>query len=287
MSNNKDFSVLKWFIFPAITVGLAAGIAYFNINLFGLGGSVLYLIALAVVNAVSLVLLNFSGSPKRPVRIAAFTFEGLLIAALLINIAYSLGAQRDLSLVRQAGADRAAEIEQISKLRGGRAQREALKTTSAVVDVRTAFGSFEAVLFYVMVAELGLSLGGLFLVYGLAAIKPGVRKIPRGAFSGARRVRSGASVVAPKSAGHIGGFGNAVEARGSKMESNGIILESGWNQMESNSNLTVQGQGGGVRIRDGSRYAGHVSWPKYLGGVSDPDNPTEAEIRALLKENLP
>src|SRR5262247_2143800 len=133
--SNKDFSILKWVIFPPLVLGLSGGIGYFNVDVFGWRGSVLYLIALGAVNVSSLVMLKFSGSSKRPVRIAAFTIECLMIGVLVVNISYSLSAQRDLSLVRQDEESHSQAIEQISKLRGGRTQREALKGLGATTDV--------------------------------------------------------------------------------------------------------------------------------------------------------
>ncbi len=265
MSQGKDFSVLKWLIFPPLIFALSFGIAYFNVDVFGWRGSVLYLIALGAVNVVGFVMTKFSGSTKRPVRIASFIFESLMIAALVVNIAYSLSAQRDLSLVKQDGAERKSEIAEIGKLRSRKAQATLAEKIGEKTDVRTAFGRYESVLFWIMVSELSLAFAGLMAVFGLAAIKPGLRRIPRGAFRGAR----GVSSLAPR---REIGFGSPVEANGSIVEADGSTV----------SEWKIHGQDSGVRVRRGGRYAGHVTWPEYLASVSDPKNPTEAEIESLL-----
>lgn len=296
MSNGKDFSVLKWFIFPPLICALSAGIAYFNVDVFGWRGSVLYLIALGAVNVVGLVMTKFAGSTKRPVRIAAFAFESLMIGALIVNLAYSLSAQRDLSLVKQDGAERQSEIEAIGKLRSRKAQAALADKIGEKTDVRTAFGQFESVLFWIMVAELTLSLGGLLTVYGLAAIKPGLRKVPRGAFRGSRPVMTEAFPGAFKAAiqaerGAAIGFAplKASEAPGSKRESS-------VNQIEESSDrprgalagdLRVIGQDSGARVYDRSGYIAHVAWGRYLASVSDPERPTESEIRMLIERRCP
>jgi hypothetical protein len=270
-----DFSILKWFIFPLVTVGLSGGIAYFNLTTFGLEGSILYLIALGVVNAISLVLLKFAGSTKRPVRHASYTFEGLLVLALLLNASYSLSAQRDLSLVAQAGASHERSLEQVSKLKSGRAQREAIGQLGNVVNIRAAYGAFDRFLFWIMICELGLSLGGLFTVYGLAAIRPGGRRMPRHAFIGSRGV-----TVAPSDARRPGpGFNPPQKANGGQVNANGSTPEAERKQAEA---FRITGQSSGVRVRQGGQYRGHIAWPRYLENVGDPQRPTENEIKSLL-----
>jgi len=298
MSNNKDFSILKWFIFPPIVAGLSAGIAFFNIDVFGLGGSVLYLVALGAVNLASLVMLKCSASTKPGVRKAAYTFEGLMLLALLGNISYSLSAQRDLSLVKQGETNHNAAIGEISKLRGGRTQREALKTLSASTDVRTAFGQYDKFLFSVMVAELAFSLGGLFCVYVLATNRGGGRKVLRGAFKGARpaeAVDAFRGIVAAERGAQIG-FAPLKAPEGALKQTEGALKQSEassetfdkWSGQYPPGawagDLRVIGQDSGVRIYGRNDYLGHVAWARYLANVSDPQRPTETEIRALLRD---
>lgn len=292
---NKDFSILKWIIFPPIVLGLSVGIAFFNIDIFGLRGSVLYLIALGAVNLSSMVMLRSSSSAKRQVRIAAFSFECLMIAALLINISYSLSAQRDLSLVARGGEDRRAEIAEIGRLRSRRAQADLAKQLGAREDVRGAFGRYEAVLFWVMVSELGLALGGLVTVYGLSSLRSGLRRIPRGAFRGARPIMRES---------FPGAFSAAIQAeRGSQIgfaplkppEANLKQPEALLKRTEEASGnfdnrpsgvlageLRVIGQGSGLRVYDRNQYLGHIAWTRYLAGVVDPQRPTQGEIEALM-----
>ena len=272
---NKDFSILKWLIFPAVTIGLTIGIAIFNVRTFGWAGSFLYLIALGVVNAISFVMIHFTGFTKRPVRFSAYIFEGLLILALLINVSYSLSAQRDLSLVAQAGESHEKQLEQVSKLKSGRAQAAAIGQLSNVVDIRTAFGQFDAVLFWVMVSELGLSLGGLFTVYGLAAIRPGSRRMPRGSFYGPQSVRVASEPEKPSI-----GFLDRLKSNRGQINANGSISEAERNPTAA---LRITGQASGVRVREGGKYVGHISWFDYLEGVGNPKKPTETEIKSLLE----
>jgi hypothetical protein len=288
MQSGKDFSILKWFIFPPLILALGAGISYFNITVFGLDGSILYLIALGAVNVVSLVLTRFTGSHKRPVRFASFIYECLLIAALTINISYSLSAQRDLSLVKQDGAQRREEIEEIGKLKSRKAQALLADKIGAKTDVRTAFGRYEAVLFWIMVAELAISFAALLTVYGLAAIKPGLRRVPRGAFRGTRPTLIESFPSA---------FVAAAQAeRGAQIGFAPLKPpEAGMNQPEASSEnfdnrpqgalaggLRIIGQDSGVRIYDRNQYLGHASWSVYLSSVANPQQPTEMEIQSLI-----
>jgi hypothetical protein len=294
MSQGKDFSVLKWLIFPPLVCALSAGIAYFNVDVFGLNGSVLYLIALGAVNVVSFVMVKFSGSSKRPVRIASFIFESLMIAALVVNISYSLSAQRDLSLVKQDGAERKSEIAEIGKLRSRKAQATLAEKLGEKTDVRHAFGQYESILFWIMVAELTLSFAGLMSVYGLAAIKPGLRKIPRGAFRGTRPTMQesfpgafGAAIQAERGA-QIG-FAPLKPPEASLKQSEASLKRveetSGMENRPSGAmagDLRVIGQDSGVRVYDRNEYLGHIAWSRYLAGVGDSQKPTEAEIVSLL-----
>src|SRR5262245_54624625 len=283
----KEFSVLKWLTFAPIVLGLSGAIVYFNLKLFAGEGSVIYIVALVCVNITSIVMVHFTGSSKRPVRFTAYTFEGLLILALLLNVSYSLSAQRDLSLVKQAGTDRNAALGEIAKLKSGRAQREAIGLLSDVPDVRTAFGSFDAFLFWVMVLELTLALGGLFTLYGVASIKPGMRRMPAGSFYGARAiVTSGAQMPASSFSRikRVMGLGRDVQASGAQLEANGGHQDEEQKQRAAPS-LRITGMGSGVRVRDRSQYLGHIPWGHYLAGVEHPKRPTEEEIRSLLNRS--
>lgn len=279
---SKDFAVLKWVIFPVIAIGLAVAVSWFNVGVFGWEGSAMYLIVMGVLVAISLVFLRATSSDKRAVMIAAFIFHLMLDAALVVNLVYSLNAQRGLVMTKESVTERKEEMAEISKLRSRKAQTEAVKQLGARADVHDAFGKFERALFVITMAELGCGVIGLFVVFGCAMFAKGGRaaRMPRDGFKGPRKVAE------PSEPKRRPGFLSLMGSEGDlKPNEAGLKTSEGFMKSpeETSGNLRVIGQPSGVRVYAGNDYIAHVSWKKYRAGVADPERPTAAEIGGLLR----
>jgi len=157
----KEFSILKWVIFPLNSITLAAIVAFFNLSIFGYRDGLPYSIIVCLIGLFSIVINRYTESSNRTLARAAFIFEITLTVALIINACYSVSVQRRMSVARMAESSQAETIDKISKLRGSRTQREALQKVDKPVAAQTIFGDVEAALFWIMCGELAL--------YGLAS----------------------------------------------------------------------------------------------------------------------
>lgn len=157
----KEFSVLKWIIFPLNSVVLASIIAYFNVTVFGLQDGLPYTAIVALIGVFSILINRYTESENRSLARAAFVFEIVLTAALIVNACYSVSVQRKMSVAKMAESSQAATIGEISKLKGSRTQREALQKVDKPTSAQNIFADVENILFWIMVGELGL--------YGLSA----------------------------------------------------------------------------------------------------------------------
>jgi len=256
---NKDFSVLKWFVFPVVTIALSAVVLYFNVQAFG-WDSLPYFIALGSVLIASLVLCYFTGHRRRGVRIAAFAFECVMWIVLIGNAAYSFSAQRDFAIARQAGQARKDTIAEIVKLKSGRAQRDAIGQLgdASAMDAMAIFGKVEWSLRAFMIAELVSSLGGVLFVFGLTVIRAGGRKRHRAAFTGQRTLSHGMADSVRKVIGLA-----PVSA-----DQPAVSAENSMDQPRSATDRTLKliPQDTGVRVcgpRGNREYYGHISWDRW------------------------
>ncbi len=166
----KEFSILKWIVFPLNSVVLAAIIAYFNITVFGLRDGLPYSIIVGMIGVFSIVINKYTESENRSLARAAFVFEIVLTCALVINACYSVSIQRKMSVARMAESSQKDTIGEISKLKGSRTQREALKVVDKTVSAQSVFASVEDILFWIMACELALYGLSAFTLFALAKL---------------------------------------------------------------------------------------------------------------------
>src|SRR5262245_24965757 len=175
----KEFSVLKWIIFPLNSVVLAGIVAYFNITVFGYHDGLPYTAIVALIRVFSILINRYTESDNRSLAKAAFIFEIVLTAALIVNACYSVSVQRKMSVAKMAESSQAQTIGEISKLRGSRTQREALKVVDKPQSAQSVFASVEQILFWLMVAELALYGLSSFTLFAIAKLTDDAREPER------------------------------------------------------------------------------------------------------------
>jgi hypothetical protein len=173
MTKRKEFSILKWIVFPANSIVLASIIAYFNITVFGLRDGLPYSIIVGMIGLFSIVIVKYAESENRSLARAAFVFEIVLTCALVVNACYSVSVQRKMSVAKMAETNQKETITEIGKLRGSRTQREALKKIDKQETAQTVFAGVEDILFWIMAAELALYGLSAFTLFALAKLLDG------------------------------------------------------------------------------------------------------------------
>lgn len=171
----KDFSIIKWLIFPFLVLGLAIGIGYVNVKMFGFEGSLLYLILLAAIFTISLILVLHTGNhDHQPAKIAAFIFETVGIFALAATVIVVLGVSRQVAGSKITAKQDVEKIEAIGKLKSAKAQSTLAKTVDTSQDTLSkVYKDSEDTLFWPLVAETLLYFAGLVTVFGLTQfVKP-------------------------------------------------------------------------------------------------------------------
>lgn len=171
MPKLKEFSVLKWIIFPLNSIVLSAVIAWFNLSVFGWEDGAPYVAIVALIGLFSIIVVKYAESTDKTLARAAFVFEVFLTVALIINAAYSISVQRKMSVARMAEQSQADTIDRISKLRGSRTQREALRVVAQTESAQSVFANVEAVLFWIAVGELALYGLSAFVLFALARLR--------------------------------------------------------------------------------------------------------------------
>src|SRR5262249_43655854 len=166
----KEFSVLKWIIFPLNSVVLASIVAYFNVTVFGYRDGLPYTAIVTLIGVFSILINRYTESDNRSLAKAAFIFEIILTAALIVNACYSVSVQRKMSVARMAESSQKETIGEISQLRGSRTQREALQKMDKTVAAQSVFADVESVLFWIMVGELGLYGLSSFCLFAIAKL---------------------------------------------------------------------------------------------------------------------
>ncbi len=170
MTNQKrEFSILKWIVFPLTSLLLAAVIAWFNLRVFGYEDGAPYLVVVGLIAFFSIVINKYTNSENRGLALAAFVCEIFLTAALIANAAWSLSIQRNMSVAKQGEASRKAEMEEIRKL-DRRAQRDAVRQMGKRKGAQDTFAQYEQTLFWIMVGEMMLYGVCAFSLFGLAQI---------------------------------------------------------------------------------------------------------------------
>lgn len=165
----KDFSVLKWFVFPLLVAGCAIGIVHASYTMFGFDGTVLYAILLFAIVFISLILVLQTGNKLiRAAMIAAFAFETVGLIALLITSIVAIQASRELAGMRAASTSTNTTIETIAKLKSSKAQNTLVKNATIVVpDIGKATADAEKKMLWPLVFEAGIYVIGLVVVFGI------------------------------------------------------------------------------------------------------------------------
>src|SRR5215813_2145699 len=166
----KEFSVLKWIIFPLNSVVLASIVAYFNVTVFGYRDGLPYTAIVTLIGVFSILINRYTESDNRSLAKAAFVFEIVLTAALIVNACYSVSVQRKMSVARMAETSQATTIGEIAKLRGSKTQQKALDKVDKSVSAQSVFADVENILFWLMVGELGLYGLSAFTLFALAKL---------------------------------------------------------------------------------------------------------------------
>src|SRR5882672_11002721 len=166
----KEFSVLKWIIFPLNSIVLAGIIAWFNLSVFGYRDGLPYTAIVCLIGVFSILINRYTESENRNLAKAAFVFEIFLTAALIVNACYSVSVQRKMSVARMAETSQKETIGEISKLKGSRTQREALKVVDKPQSSQSVFADVENILFWIMCGELGLYGLSAFTLFAIAKL---------------------------------------------------------------------------------------------------------------------
>lgn len=170
MTKRKEFSILKWIVFPLNSILLAGVIAWFNLRVFGWEDGLPYSLIVALIGIFAIIINKYTESENRTLARATFVFEIILTAALIGNAAWSLSVQREMSVARMGEQTQKDTISEISKLKGSRTQREALKKIDAQKSSASVFARYEQTLFWIMVGELGLYGLSAFTLFALAKL---------------------------------------------------------------------------------------------------------------------
>lgn len=177
MSKKKEFSILKWIIFPLNSVLLAGVIAWFNLRVFGWDDGLPYSLIVALIGIFSIIINKYTESENRTLARATFVFEIILTAALICNAAWSLSVQREMSVARMGEQSQKETITEIGKLKGGKTQRKALDRIDKQPSAAGVFARYENTLFWIMVCELGLYGLSAFTLFALAKLMDDAPKI--------------------------------------------------------------------------------------------------------------
>lgn len=187
MSNSKNFSILKWIIFPLLVAAFGAGIVYVSITVFGLSGSVPTILLVLICLAISLIfVLHTSNHAVKPAMIAAFAFECLGVCALGVTLVCSIVVLREFSGASQTlASETATELEQskektnqikaLGAIKSSKAQSKIADSITKSEDsakrsgvtLSSIYDKAEKLLFWPLVGESSVYLIGLMVVFGL------------------------------------------------------------------------------------------------------------------------
>ena len=170
MKPKREFSILKWIIFPSMSLTLAGIVAWFNLTVFGWEDGLPYTVIVLMIGVFSVIINKYTESSNHRLATGAFVFEIFLMVMLIINAAYSISVQRKMSVAKMGERSQKETISEIGKLRGSRTQREALKKIEKPESAMAVFSDVEAVLFWIMIAELALYAVAAFTLFAVAKL---------------------------------------------------------------------------------------------------------------------
>ncbi len=175
MRNKQEFGIAKWFFVISLTAVLGGIVAYFNLRIFGQEDGMPYVLAIVVMGGIAIGVAHYTGSENKMMRTAAFTCDVALFVVLIISAAYSISGLRELSLARQIGEERSTAIKEVGNLKSKQAQLEATRWLAAKdsdnESMQATFKRYERPLFWLMIAEVGLSGLACFLLFGISHLR--------------------------------------------------------------------------------------------------------------------
>lgn len=272
MSNTKkNFSVMKWIIFPLLVLSFGTGIAYVSTKIFGAEGSVPTYLLLSVCLAISLIFIwHTSNHHNKAAKVAAFSFECAGVLALGFTLICSIVILREFSGMSETVAQQNAQdlkkgeqniqlVKEIGKLKSARAQATVTKTVVTTdeaqnrITLAEAFSKAERWLLWPLIGEVSVYVIGLMVVFGMVS------------FLGKDNDESEPLFTT----------GNA-KIKFSQPQALFKVSSSRPNQKIGS--LTLYGQQSGFRVNDAQGYIGHISYRKF-----DQNQPqTEQGVRGLL-----
>lgn len=258
---NKNFSVLKWIIFPILVLFFGIGISYVSIKIFGLSGSIPSILLIVICLAISLIfILHTSNHRVKSAMIAAFIFECLGITALGITLICSIIILRQFSGVFETvanqnaqelkvGEQKTEQLKLIAGLKSARAQNTATKSIvsdgekkeTKNVTLAEIYEKAEAFLLYPLIAEASVYLLGLLIVFGLVQFRGASEEIEEN---------------------NIDQFPQTRTARKTFLASHAPLRVSSAHTVDNGAgfylSLSPQGEGVSIRFRERGSTAKHV-----------------------------
>lgn len=187
-SQKKNFSVMKWIIFPLLVLGFGIGIAYVSTKIFGGEGSVPTYLLLLVCLAISLIFIwHTSNHHNKPAKVAAFAFECAGVLALGFTLICSIVILREFTGMSETvtqqnqqelkkGEQNIELVKEIGKLKSARAQATVTKTVVTKEDeqkekltLADAFSKAERWLLWPLIGEVAVYVIGLMVVFGMVS----------------------------------------------------------------------------------------------------------------------
>lgn len=188
----KNFSIMKWIIFPLLVLAFGSGIIFVSVKIFDVEGSIPSILLILICFAISLIfVLHTSNHNVKSAMIAAFAFECLGVLALAVTLICSIVVLREFSgatktiesntaakLVNEQ--EKTKQITALGGLKSATAQRTLAKAitkpankkdeptkTEGELTLDGVYTKAERFLFWPLVGEAGVYLIGLLVVFGL------------------------------------------------------------------------------------------------------------------------
>lgn len=167
--SKKDFSIMKWLIFPLIALLLAVGIGVANCMMFGFWGSFLYLCLLVCIFIISLIMVFQTGNKRLPQAIiAAFSFETIGLVALLATCLTAVYFTRTVQGAATANQSTTEVVKEIKGLKSSKAQNNITKNMNlTVVNVAEVYEKAEKFMLWTLASETLVYFAGLMVLFGI------------------------------------------------------------------------------------------------------------------------
>lgn len=165
----KDFSIMKWLVFPFLVLCGAITLAYCSTYIFGFEGSVPYYLMLFGFFVISLILILHCGNTdNKPAQVASFVFEGVGIIVLVIVSAMAIMSMREITAARAVTDANNNTLQKVSQLKSARGQNTLIQAGIVKpVDQMAIIQKIENRLNIGFIFEASIYFLGIFVVYGL------------------------------------------------------------------------------------------------------------------------